>query len=57
MVHALDERISKMAGWDAQVSPLLLAGFGDGEALDKAAASHREAAKLILRSCGSCWRT
>lgn len=48
MVHALDERISKMAGWDAQVSPLLLAGFGDGEALDKAAASHREAAKAHL---------
>ncbi|MEH3116817.1 MAG: PIN-like domain-containing protein [Methylorubrum populi] len=48
MVHALDERISKMTGWDAQVSPLLLEGFADGDALDKAAAGHREAAKAYL---------
>jgi hypothetical protein len=48
MVHAFDERISKLAGWDAPVSPLLMEGFPDREALDKAATAHGEAAKAYI---------
>jgi len=48
MVHAIEERISKMTGWDAQVSPLLLEGFADSEAFATAGKGLGMATKAYL---------
>ena len=48
MVQAYEDRISRLSGWDINVSPLLLEGFAAREALTKAAADHEEAAKAYL---------
>lgn len=48
MVQAFEDRTSRLSGWDVNVSPLLLEGFADREALMKAAADHEEAAKAYL---------
>lgn len=48
MVQAFEDRTSRLSGWDVNVSPLLLEGFADREALTKAAADHEEAAKAYL---------
>ncbi|KNY13779.1 hypothetical protein AKG11_26805 [Shinella sp. SUS2] len=48
MVQAYEDRISRFSGWDINVSPLLLEGFADREALTKAAADHEKAANAHL---------
>ncbi|MEQ1954897.1 PIN-like domain-containing protein [Mesorhizobium yinganensis] len=48
MVQALEDRTSRLSGWDVNVSPLLLEGFADREALTKAASDHEEATKAYL---------
>lgn len=48
MVQAVEDRTSRLAGLDVDVSSLLLEGFADREALIKAAVDHEEAAKAYL---------
>jgi hypothetical protein len=53
MVQAFEDRTSRLSSWDVNVSPLLLEGFADREALMKSAAEYEEAAKAYLRQLGA----
>jgi PIN like domain len=48
MAHAIDDRVSKMAGWDAKVTPLLLDGFSERDALAASGDSLEVATKKYL---------
>lgn len=49
MAQAIDDRVSRMAGWDAKVTPLLLDGFSERDALVTSAETLDAATKKYLK--------
>jgi hypothetical protein len=49
MAQAIDDRVSRMAAWDAKVTPLLLDGFPERDALTASSESFEVATKSYLK--------